>query len=301
MASTATLSPDAAGLVASEILMEAFFEAPTFDLLYVNYLTKNKATVRKGQLDAILKPYNCTFTSQDNTLLVEPIVMIPVRCEVADEFCNSDFTDDYESYKLRPGVENDEVTYTDFIVDIYKKSTSEQLEIAAWQASTAGSDGTILSEFEGYLAKMLASSDTEQIDAAAVTATNVLAELDKIYDAIPYEIVDSPDLVIAVSNNIWGAAQKAWRSQGMNTSDMTATFAHNGIPLVKLPGLPANTASAFRKNNLMWASDVLQSEVFIKNMFDVNLDNNTRFKLVTSLDVALGIESEIVIYSPDVA
>lgn len=299
--STATLSPDSAGIVASEILMKAFFDGATFDLLNVNYLTKNKVTVRKGQLDAILKPYNCTFASQDNTLLIDPIVMTPVRCEVADEFCNSDFLDDYESYKLRPGVENDNVTYTDFIVNYYTKSTTDQLEKAAWQADSTGVDGTILSEFDGFITKMLASAETKKIDAAAVSASTILAEMDKIYDAIPYEVIDSPDLVIAVSYDMWGAIQKAWRGQGINTNDQTAIPAHNGIPVVKLGGLPSASASAFRKNNLMWASDVLQSQVFIKNMFDVNLDNNTRFKLVTSLDVALGIESEIVVYSPDVA
>lgn len=299
--STATLTPDSSGIVASEILMKAFFEAQTFDLLTVNYLTKNKATVRVGQLDAILKPYNCSFVSQDNTLLVSPIVMVPVRCEVADEFCNSDFTDDYESAMLRPGVDGDEVTYTQFIINAYTNGVGAQLEKAAWQADSTGVDGTILSEFDGYLTQLLASTDSIKIDAAAVSPSTILAEADKVYDAIPYEIIDDESLVIGVSNNIWGAFQKAWRTQGINTNNMVFVPEHNGIKIVKLPGIAADTMVAFRTNNLMWASDILASEVFIKNMFDVNLDNVTRFKMVTSLDVAIGIESEVVVYSPDVA
>lgn len=300
MASGVTIGLEAQGVVASEYLMKAFFEAPSFSTFTHNYLTKNKVTVSEFKLDELLQPYNCKFVSQDNNLVTEPIVMEPVRYEVADEFCNADFNDSYESYMLRPGVENDKVTLTDYIVKHYLESTSEELEMALWRADEAGTSGGILDAFDGYKRLMLDSTETIQVAGTTVTSTNVLAEMDKVYDAIPKRVLRKSDMYFYTSPEVAGALQKAWRGQGINTSDQEAPLVHNGIEVKILPGIEANDIYAFRIENVMWASDVLQSEVFIKEMFATTLDNTTRFKLVTSLDCAIGIDAEIVIYSPDI-
>ena len=114
---------------------------------------------------------------------------------------------------------------------------------------------------DGLLVKFEADPSVIDVVGTTVTASNVIAELNKIYAAIPDAIkfgTKAGQLKIAISGNIASAYMQALATSGSFFAfnpTMNAPLTYLGIPLVTVTALPADTAFATYSDNIILVTD----------------------------------------------
>jgi len=148
---------------------------------------------------------------------------------------------------------------------------------------------------------MQADSDVIDVTGTSVDASNVIAELNKVVNAIPSGVYGSDDLVLYVSTAIAKAYIQAQAALGyrelFNVGQTEMNF--QGIPMFVTSGLNTNNAVAARKSNLYFGTGLLndRNEVKVIDMADIDGSQNVRVVMRYSAGVQIGIGSDIVLYS----
>ena len=164
-------------------------------------------------------------------------------------------------------------------------------------------------EFDGLIA--LATADADVIDVVGasaggggVTASNIIAELGKVIDAIPATIYGNEGLSIYISQADARSYVRAQASLGYkdlyHVGQTQMDF--EGVKLFVANGLASGTILAGEKENLMFGTS-LQSdmnEVRILDLSDIDGSQNVRVVMRFSATVNYAIGSEIVLLTPAV-
>jgi hypothetical protein len=134
----------------------------------------------------------------------------------------------------------------------------EERALRRWQGDTTSLDAN-LSLVDGHLKKLKDDSTVIDIDSGniTITASNVIAEMTKVYNALPARVrVKVADLRWFVSPDFAAAYRLATASQNtVNnvTAQLGLTFL--GIKIVEDAGLPAARQVLTVKDNLIYAFD----------------------------------------------
>ena len=222
-----------------------------------------KSTIKIASLDlsSIVFADDCLFTDAGNTVLAQKTLTVcPLKVNL--EYCTRDFEINYLSEQLRPGSNSDELpaSFEAYIVDQVMLNVNAFLENLIWQGNTEASPA---SACDGFLVMFDADATVIDVTGTTLSASNILAELAKVYAAIPNTIINNKELVFFVSN----AAAKFYRQAlsasfpaliAANTTDVPLIY--NGIKLVVSPGMPTNIMVAAVPSNLWYGTD-LESDV----------------------------------------
>lgn len=222
-----------------------------------------KSKVKLGQLDLgnILQDADCSFSSTgEGTLSQKSFEVCPIKINL--EYCQRTFETNYLSELLRPGSNNDEImpaSVETFLLGRAAEKISADTEQLVWKGNTATASYP-LALCDGLEKQFLA--DAAVIDVAAtasITSSNVIAELTKVYNAIPNTIIDAEDLRIFISPSV----HRAYR-QALASASAEAYYMQNygelhflNVKLSVAPGISTNKMVAARKSNLLLLTDLM--------------------------------------------
>ena len=199
-------------------------------------------------------------------------------------------------------------SFQDYLLAYVTEKVASSVETAIWAGVNATSG-----QIDGIMTLLIADAalpSANEVAGTSVTASNVVAELGKIVDAIPAALYGKEDLKIYVSQNIAKAYVRALggfsvAATSNNGTDNKGTQWYNngelsidGIPLFIANGLAANTAIAAQTSNLFFGCGLLADANLVKilDMSDLDGSDNIRLILRASYAVNYHSVSDIVTY-----
>lgn len=215
---------------------------------------KNATTIHKLSTDGLLQADSCDFTASGDVDLVDKKVT-PADYKVNIELCITDLEAHWLSAQMAPGALNDEIPTEagEFILDYVAQRVAQTVDNLIWMASVAGGD-----EFDGLYKQGFDDATVIDVPFVAITPANVIAQLQAMYDAIPDEICDAPDMKLMVAKNVAKAYKQATAAASAEmyfVGERPLDFL--GLPIVPIRGMAASHMFAAQVSNLVMATDLL--------------------------------------------
>jgi len=300
MATTTSLTTTYAGEFAKKYVAAALLSSPTIENGGVEILpnVKYKQVLQKIATDGILKDATCDFTATSTVTLTERVLSVK-DLQVNLQLCKSTFHQTWQS--IEQGYSSFDVlppSFQDYLLGYVAAKVAAQNEVAIWTGAT-GTSG----QFDGFVTKIAADAGlpaAQEVAGTTVTASNVVAELGKLVDAIPATLYGKDDLYLYVSQNIAKAYVRSLGGFGASglgangTNNMGTQWYNNGslsidgIKIFVANGLNANTAIAAQKSNLFFGCS-LQSDLMEAKIIDLSdLDGSQNVRIV--MRMAAGVQ-----------
>lgn len=287
-----------AGEFAGKYLGAALLSADTLDKGAISILPniKYKAAMKVGAFSNLVRSADCDFDSSTSGLTLTEKVLTPTELQVNLQVCKKELHSDWEAAQMGFSA-FDELPplFSDYVIARVAAEVAKATEVSIWQGSAGEGN------FDGFETLLAADTDVVDVVAGTVTTANVIAELQKIVDAIPSGVYGKEDLTIYISQNIAKAYVGAQAALGYRDLYHVGQTEMNfqGIQLFATGGLADNTAVAAQKSNLFFGTGLLddRNEVKVIDMSDVDGSQNVRVVMRYTAGVQTGVGSDIVLYS----
>ena len=310
MATTTSITTTYAGEFASKYISAALLSASTIENGGIEVMpnVKYKSVIQKIATDGIVKDATCDFSATSTVTLSERIIT-PEEFQVNLQLCRKDFHSTWEAVSMGySAFDSLPPSFADYLISHVAAKVAEKTEQNIWKGVTANAG-----EFNGLatlLALDAALPTAQEVAGTTVTASNVVAELGKIVDAIPAALYGKEDLYLYVSQNIARAYVRAlggFGASGLGANGTNAqgtqwfnngSLSFDGIKLFVANGLSSNTAIAAEKSNLFFGTGLLsdQNEVQVIDMAPIDGSQNVRVVMRFTAAVQYGIVEDIVTY-----
>lgn len=310
MATTTSITTTYAGEFAGKYISAALLSASTIENggIEVKPNVKYKEVIKKLATDAIVKDATCDFDATSTVTLTERILQ-PEEFQVNLQLCKKDFKSDWEAVQMGySAFDSMPPSFADYILSHVAAKVAEKTEQNIWRGVNANAG-----EFAGFatlLAADAALPTAQEVAGTTVTASNVIAELGKIVDALPAALYGKEDLHIYVSQNIAKAYVRALGGFGASglgangTNSMGTQWWNNGslsfdgVKIFVCNGMAANTAIATLKSNLYFGTGLLNDLNTVKliDMADLDGSENVRVVARFTAGVQYGNVQDIVTY-----
>jgi hypothetical protein len=272
-----------------------------------NYRTlagiKYKTKIANVLFDDLLKASICTWDATNSTLDAIDIDVCPISAMA--QICRFDIEQSFVSAWMAKGASApfDVNAFMSYYWDEMSKEIGAEIEAIRWRGNTAGSTGTYLDECNGYEVQLCADPAVVQIVSTTVDATNVIAEMNKLFAGLlPAVQGKIKDLRYFVSSNVAAAfLQATYSYANANIPSVNGGFQLTwlGIKIVVAEGMSNNTMVLTLKDNLIYAFDGDNDSKVLKS---VNLEDTVAEPILrTRVDLKMGFfyvnPAEIVFYS----
>lgn len=262
-------------------------------LLPGNKGTMNIPSITIGD---ILQADSCSF-NDSGTVTADNKAVDVCDLKVNYTLCKADLETQWISEQMRPGANNLEIpaTMEDFIASVTASKMGEQIEKLIWKGDTTLTGDTTLKLCDGLEKAMLADGTVVDVSAVTITSSNVIAQMSRVYDALPAEIQDNPNLRFFVSASVAKAYRQALASQTAQFNwDITKGFGELqflGIPVITAYGMTSGRMVLTVMDNLWYSFDGLNDKEELQ-MLDQTLvgDDTVKVKgrLKHGVDYAYG-------------
>ncbi len=306
-ATTTNLTTSYVGEAAMDYIHKAFLASKTIadGNITVKEDVRKSWKIRRIASSGLVADQTCDFTPV-GTVDLDERSLDTSDLEVNVEMCKNDFLGDWGAPRMGSGANNKQLPpeTAEGMIDEIMLTVGEEIERLIWDATIAGTD-----PFDGLTEIILNAATSVKIPGVAITAANVLAQLQLSYDALSVlKIYNKPDVSMYISRNVGAAYQSALGlvGAGVGYSNLATTgvkpWDFLGVPLIVTPGMRASTVITGQKSNLWFGTDRLSdmNEVILKDMGDVDLSNNVRFKAGFAAGVQYGWADELIIQEPTI-
>lgn len=297
-----------AGKFAMEYVAPMILDGKSISHLTVKANIKNKLNITLASVPQnLIQNYSCSF-SPTGTIALDEKTLEPKHLKVDYEACKTDLIQTWASEQMVAGALNNELpkTFEDFLLDIIKKEVNLEIDETIWLGDEAGSGGIYLSKpyltkFNGFLKLAKADANTIKVTKTAITPANVIAELTKVYNAIPDTIFNNPDLKFFVSRDVYrayGVAQDSYiAGNSAYTINNSVNYAFKGIELIPTNMGTGNMFVAM-KSNLHFGTD-LESDLQSYKMIDFEVVGSDKVGVIMKFlaGVQYAIAPEVVVYA----
>jgi hypothetical protein len=308
MATTTSITTTYAGEFAGKYISAALLSGATIENggIEVKPNVKFKEVIKKVSSDAIVKDGTCDFTPTSELTLTERILQ-PEEFQVNLQLCKKDFRSDWDAVQMGySAFDSLPPSFADFLLAHVAAKVAQKTEQNIWGGVDANEG-----EFDGFATLLAADADVVDVIGTTVDASNVIAELGKIVDAIPSALYGKEDMYIYISQNIARAYVRAlggFAAAGLGANGTNAqgtqwwnngSLSFDGVKLFVANGLGDNKAVAAEKSNLYFGTGLLSdhNEVKVIDMGDIDGSQNVRVVMRFTAGVQYGIGSDIVLYS----
>jgi len=308
MATTTSITTTYAGEFAGKYISAALLSGATIENggIEVKPNVKFKEVIKKVSSDAIVKDGTCDFTPTSELTLTERILQ-PEEFQVNLQLCKKDFRSDWDAVQMGySAFDSLPPSFADFLLAHVAAKVAQKTEQNIWGGVNANEG-----EFDGFATLLAADADVVDVVGTTVDASNVIAELGKIVDAIPSALYGKEDMYIYVSQNIARAYVRAlggFAAAGLGANGTNAqgtqwwnngSLSFDGVKLFVANGLGDNKAVAAEKSNLYFGTGLLSdhNEVKVIDMGDIDGSQNVRVVMRFTAGVQYGIGSDIVLYA----
>lgn len=263
---------------------------------------KYKLNIRNLATTGFLANASCEFLSTGEVALSD-VVLEPKELQVNIELCKGNLRTQWESLEMRGAITGQEIpaSFQEFFIQKNLELIAKDFEVAVWQGGSFG----------GFEAKLAANGDVIDVTGTTLTAANILAEIGKVYAAIPDALYSADDIKIYVPISAAKLYQQATAAVGAGYSGGTGAgyrgesyvgekpFDYLGIPIVIANGMSANKMVAARKSDLHFGTNIMtdMSEIRVVDMAATDGSDNVRFVARMTGGTQLTNGSNIVYYS----
>lgn len=309
MATTTSITTTYAGEFAKKYISAALLSSNTIENggIEVRPNVKYKEVIQRIATDGIVKNATCDFDPTSTVTLTERVIT-PEEFQVNLQLCKKDFHSTWQSIEMgMSAFDTLPKSFADYLIAHVAAKVAENNEVTIWRGvdATAG-------QFPGFVTLATADSNVIDVVGTTITASNVIAELGKVVDAIPAALYGKEDLYIYVSQNVARAYVRAlggFGASGLGANGTNAmgtqwfnngSLTFDGVKLFVANGLANNYMMAAQKSNLYFGTGLLadQNEVKVIDMADIDGSQNVRVVMRFTAAVQYGIGSEIVLYTP---
>ena len=255
------------------------------------------ATVLFGQ---VLAASTCSFESPTDDL--SAVELDVTALSAMAQICQFDLEQSFVALQMAKGSNGDftVASFMDFYWNEMAKVIGQNIELLRWQGDTTSLTPS-LALADGYIKGLLADATVVDVANTTVTASNVLAELAKIFAAAPSAIIrKKADLRLYVSTNVANAYELA-AATGNTMTYVTTPLAltYLGVQVVVCEGMPNDTAVLTLKDNLLYCFDAEGDDKALKA---INLSDTVAEPYIrTRANMKVGFHhvngAEIVLYS----
>jgi hypothetical protein len=264
---------------------------------------KEKTKIASLDFADPIQEAGCSFNATGSTLDAKE--MEPCKLAIGTELCQYTLEQSFLADQMKAGSNGSEWQVADFMTWYYSRlaeRVSDRLEVITWQGDSDGETETSLDYCDG-LEKKLAFADipsAQRITGTGVTSGNVIAEMTKVYNAIPKALKSKKsEIKWFVSSNVMDAYLLAVAVASPEV--YTNKVAENnfiGYPIVVAEGMSDDTMVLSLGSNFVFLTDLLSDENTV-NTIDMKQTTGDR-KLRTISDFKFGVdylnESEFVVY-----
>jgi hypothetical protein len=310
MATTTSITTTYAGEFAGQYISKALLSGDTIAQggITVKPNVKFKEVIKKVDTNAIVKDATCDFDPTSTVTLTERILQ-PEYQQVNLQLCKSDFQSDWEAISMGLSAHQSlPKNFSDFLIAHVAAKVAQRTEQSIWAGDTS-SNG----QFNGLTTQIALDAGlpaAQEVAGTTVDASNVIAQLGSIVDAVPSTIYGSEDLFMYVSSNIARAYIRALGGFGASGLGAAGTnnqgtqwfnngsLSFDGVKIFVAQGLADNTAVAAEKSNIYFGTGLLadHNEVKVIDMADLDGSQNVRVVMRFTAGVQYGIVDDIVTY-----
>ena len=309
MSTTQSISTTYAGEFAGKYIAAALLSAPTLEKGGITIMpnVKYKQVIKRVATDDIIRNATCDFDPTSTVTLTEKILQ-PETFQVNLQLCKTDFRSDWDAIQM--GYSAFDVlpkSFADFLIAHAAEKVAAGMETSIWQGvnATAGQFAGIMTQLDVDAALPAG----QKIAGTTVDATNVIAQLGSMIDALPAALYGKEDLTLYVSSNIYRAYVRALggfaaNGVGANGYDNKGTnqtlndLYFDGVRIFLANGLASNTALLAQTSNLYFATGLMNdmNEVRVLDMGDLDGSQNVRVVMRFTADAKYGFASDVVTY-----
>jgi hypothetical protein len=309
MPTTTSISTTYAGEFAGKYIAAALLSAPTLEKGGITIMpnVKYKQVIKRVATDGIVKNGTCDFDPTSTVTLTER-VLVPETFQVNLSLCKSDFRSDWDAIQM--GYSAFDVlpkSFADFLIAHAAEKVAQQMELTIWDGNNASAG-----EFSGIMRQLDVDASLpagQKIAGTTVDASNVIAQLGLIVDALPAALYGKEDLKLYVSSNIYrayvralggfaasGVGANGYDNKGTNQALNELYF--DGVKIFLAPGLATNTALLAQTSNLFFATGLMNdmNEVRVLDMAENDGSQNVRVIMRFTADAKYGFAQDVVTY-----
>ena len=268
-----------------------------------------KTILHKLGTDGLLKNATCDFDPTSTVTITERSLTLE-QFQVNVNLCKSNFITSWQSAEM--GFSANKVlpkSFQDYFLAYMADKVSADVETSIWRGANATAG-----QVDGIATLIAADANlpaAQEVTGTTVTASNVIAELGKIVDAIPAALYGREDLRIYVPQNIARAYVRAlggfgasglgsagYDNKGTQWYSMMNDLYFDGVKLFVANGLAANTAIATTIDNLYFGAGLMSdlNEIKVIDTSEILGDQNVRFVMRAGMAVNYVNAEEIVTY-----
>jgi len=311
LSTTTSITTTYAGESAGKYIAAALLSAPTLEKGGITIMpnVKFKQVIKRVATDNIIQNATCDFDPTSTITLTEKILQ-PESFQVNLQLCKTDFRSDWDAIQM--GYSAFDVlpkSFADFLIAHAAEKVAAGIETSIWQGVDANAG-----QFAGIMTQLdvdAALPAGQKIAGTTVDATNVIAQLGLIIDALPAALYGKEDLTLYVSNNIYRAYVRAlggFAAGGVGangydnkgTNQVLNNIYFDGVKIFLADGLANNTALLAQTSNLYFGTGLLNdnsmNEVRIIDMSENDGSQNVRVIMRFTADVKYGFASDVVSY-----
>ena len=318
LGTTTNITTTYAGEFAGEYIAAALLSASTIDYggLSVKPNIAYKEVIKKLATGALVSPASCDFDPNSSVTLTERIIQ-PTELQVNLQLCKKDFINDWEAQSMGYGMgQSLPPKFSDFMIAHVAAEVAQSTEQNIWQGDTAGASINSYDGFSKLIAASVAAGDVPAGQSIAavgggLSATNIIAELSKVVDAIPGALYGKEDLYIYIPSSaakfyvqaLGGFAAAGLGANGVNNQGTqwwnNGSLSVNGVKIFVCPGMADDKMYAAERSNLYFGTGLLNNmnEVKVLDMQDLDGSQNVRFIMRFTAGVQFGIASDLVSYA----
>jgi len=298
MATTTSITTTYAGEKAASFISAALLSSNTIEKggVEVKPNIKFKQVLRKLATGDLIADGSCDFDATSSVTLTERTIE-PKEFQVNLQLCKQDFRSDWDAISMGMSAhDNLPKSFQDFLLAHVVEKVSSKNEQILWNGADSNAG-----EYDGLLALMGADSDVVDVAGTTIDASNVIAELGKVIDAVPAELYGNSELSIYISQSTARAYVRAQAALGYkdlyHVGQTQLDF--EGTKLMVCNGMPANKMVAAEKSNLYFGTGLMNdmNEIKVIDMADIDGSQNVRIVMRYTASVQFAIGSEIVLYS----
>jgi hypothetical protein len=298
MATTTSITTSYAGEKLQGFISAALLSANTIEKggVTVKPNVKFKQVIKKLSTNDLVADGTCDFDATSTVTLTERYLE-PKEFQVNLQLCKQDFRDDWDAISMGMSAHDSlPPSFSDYLLGHVVSKVAEKIENTIF-----GGDDSVAGEFDGLIALAAADADVVDVLGTTIDASNVIAELGKVVDAIPTTVYGQEDLCVYISPSTARAYIRAQAALGYKDLYHVGQTAldFEGVKLFVSNGMPANKMIAAQSGNLMYGTGLLNDKNVAKviDMADIDGSQNVRIVLRYTATVNFGIGSEIVLYS----
>jgi hypothetical protein len=191
---------------------------------------------------------------------------------------------------------------------------AQNTEFCIWQGDTTAGSNNSFDGFEKLIAAAASAGDipaAQQVTGTTLDASNIVAELSKVVDAIPSALYGKEDLFLYIGSKaakLYVQALGGFGANGVGANGVAnmgtqwwnnGSLTVNGVKIFVCPGMSDNKMYAAQRSNLYFGTGILNDTNVVKvlDMADLDASNNVRMVMRFTSAVQFGIASDLVEYA----